>query len=86
MFKETVSHDLLSSVFKAVKDHVEDEKGIFILEGVASMEKMSMTMALLPDEDITNLRAALTNLESKFSENMENLGRLKAAKALFLLQ
>jgi hypothetical protein len=79
-----VSHEIISSVFIALRDHVSsDEKVLFILEGFVHMDKMSMMMSLLPEDDILVLREVITRLEA--NSTTDNLSRVTALKKLFLL-
>lgn len=58
----------------------DQEKALFILEGFAFMEKLKMTMALLPDEDVVRINRVITALEES---NAVDSSRIHAVRRLF---
>jgi hypothetical protein len=84
VFKEAVSHEILSCVLIALDEHMSDPlKVLFILEGLAAMEKLSMTLALLPDEDLVRLTAVITRLSSRDDLSEVDGARVATVKSTF---
>ena len=62
-FKEAVNPDLLSSVFSALRDYAEPRVVVSTLEGLVGLASFSMTLALLPGEDLAAAQAALEKVD-----------------------
>ena len=62
-FKEAVNPDLLSSVFSALRDHAEPDVVVNTLEGLGGLASFSMTLALLPADDLAAAQAALEKVK-----------------------
>ena len=72
VFKETVSPDLLSSLFVSIRDHMvqtDPSSTILILEGMTKIPKFDMTMAVLPDEDMNCLKTVFSSLATQRNSN-----------------
>lgn len=63
VFKETVSPDLLSSVFSALRDHASPEVVTATLQGLGNIPSFSMVSVLLPAEDLAVAREALDKVD-----------------------
>ena len=63
VFKETVSPDLLSSVFSALRDQASPEVVVATLQGLSNIPAFSMVSVLLPAEDLEAARDALDKVE-----------------------
>ena len=75
---------MLSSVLIALRDFTPDDaKAFYILEGLASIEKIGVISALLPEEDILRLRDVIRRLEiSGLSGVSDRISTLKLAFGL----
>jgi tetratricopeptide (TPR) repeat protein len=76
VFKETVSPDLLSSMFVALKDHATADSVYSALDGLSKMANFSMTVALLPAEDMENIKAAITKVDGEKQQALTSLYKL----------
>merc|ERR1711871_738196 len=63
VFKETVSPDLLSSVFSALRDFGSPEVVTATLQGLSNSPSFSMLVVLLPAGDLTAARHALDKIQ-----------------------
>jgi tetratricopeptide (TPR) repeat protein len=71
VFKETVSPDLLSSVFAALRDHAEPEVVQATLDGLGNIPSFGMMSVLLSAEDQQVAREALARLEDSNPKKAE---------------
>ena len=62
VFKESISPELMGSLFVALRDHAESNQIVATLEGIAQGNSFDMTLALLPEEDASILRAVFAKL------------------------
>ena len=69
-------------MFTALHDFTPDDlQKLFILEGLATIEKIQIIIALLPDEDLQKLRDIIQKLEAK--EDGDVSSRIAVVKAAF---
>jgi len=64
VFKESLSHDLLGSLLRALLAHGEVQTIVTTLEGFASLGSFSMTTSLMPEEDLVVLRQLIAKVVS----------------------
>ena len=77
-----MTHDLLGSVFTALHNFTPDDgKALFVLEGLATIEKIQIIIALLPEDDIQILRDIIRKLEAKDDRDISI--RLTAVRSAF---
>lgn len=76
VFKETVSPDLLTSMFVALKDHAAADSVYSALDGLSKMANFSMIVALLPAEDMENIKAAITKVDGEKQAALNTLYKL----------
>jgi hypothetical protein len=82
-FKDTVSSELLSSVFAAVRDHAPAAVAVNTLQGIAGMAGFDMTLALLPAGDLAAIAATLASVAEK--GGAEIAGDVAELRALYKL-
>ena len=69
-------------MFIALHDFTPDDlQKLFILEGLATIEKIQIIIALLPDEDLQRLRNIIQKLEAKKDGDVST--RIAVVKATF---
>ena len=69
-------------MFTALHDFTPDDlQKLFILEGLATIEKIQIIIALLPDEDLQRLRNIIQKLEAKKDGDVST--RIAVVKATF---
>jgi sperm-associated antigen 1 len=56
VFKDSLSSDLISSVFASIKDHSDEAAIIHTLSGISGTSNFEMTLKLLPASDLDVLR------------------------------
>jgi RNA polymerase II-associated protein 3 len=67
VIKEAVSPDLLGSMLVSVREHLlrhDAEAAFTVLEGLASTPKFSMTLSILPAEDLECIRSCIDHLST----------------------
>jgi len=77
VIKEAISQEILSSIVIALRDHCEKEEILVALGGIAQSSSFDMTVALLPEDDATNLRAVFAKLDSSDAETVELRGKYR---------
>lgn len=83
VFKESLSHDLISSALVSLRDHATSETTIAFLEGLQQSSAFNMLVHTLPMEDIHNLQAIFVKLQFAAADNVEAADKITALKKAY---